>query len=88
MFTNLKLTDVETCYKLARRELLDQIIPQLREDGFGVELELTARLARIPGVRFYELPISYTPRSYAEGKKIRLRDAVRALWCVVRYRFS
>ncbi len=88
MFTNLKLTDVETCYKLVRRELMEQIGPRLREDGFGVELELTAKLARIPGVRFYELPISYSPRGYAEGKKIRFRDAARALWCVVRYRFD
>ena len=88
MFTNLKLTDVETCYKLVRRELLEQIAPTLRENGFGIELELTAKLARIPGVRFYELPISYTPRGYAEGKKIRFRDALQALWCVVRYRFG
>ena len=88
MFTNLKLTDVETCYKLVRRELLQQIAPTLRENGFGIELELTAKLARIPGVRFYELPVSYSPRGYAEGKKIRARDALRALWCVIRYRFG
>jgi glycosyltransferase involved in cell wall biosynthesis len=86
--TNLKLSDVETGYKVVRRELIDQIRPSLREDGFGIELELTARLARIPGIRFYELPISYSPRGYAEGKKIGWRDALRALWCVVRYRWA
>jgi glycosyltransferase involved in cell wall biosynthesis len=87
MFTNLKLTDVETGYKVMRRELAEQLGPRLREKGFGIELEITAKLARIKGVRFYELPISYSPRGYAEGKKISWRDAVRALWCVVRYRF-
>jgi glycosyltransferase involved in cell wall biosynthesis len=83
--TNLKLTDVETCYKVIRRPLLDQIAGQLREDGFGIELELTARLARLPGVRFYELPIRYTARSYAAGKKIHFRDGMRAIWCALRY---
>ena len=85
LFTNLKLTDVETCYKVMRRELVDAIGPTLKENGFGVELEITAKLAQHGGVRFYERPISYTPRSYAEGKKIRSRDAIRALWCVFRY---
>ena len=88
MFTNLKLTDVETCYKVIRRELIHQIGPKLQENGFGIELEITARLARIKGVRFYELPISYSPRSYAEGKKIGWRDAFRALWCAIRYRVA
>ncbi len=83
--TNLKLTDVETCYKVMRRSLLDRIAGNLREDGFGIELELTARLARLPGVRFYELPIGYTARSYAAGKKIRIRDGLHALWCALRY---
>jgi glycosyltransferase involved in cell wall biosynthesis len=86
--TNLKLTDVETGYKVMRRELAERIGPQLKENGFGIELEITARLARMKGVRFYELPISYSPRDYAEGKKIGWRDAVRALWCVVRYRLA
>jgi glycosyltransferase involved in cell wall biosynthesis len=85
LFTNLKLTDVETCYKMMRRELADWIAPTLRENGFGVELEITAKLARRPGVRFYERPISYSPRTYAQGKKIRWQDALRALWCAVRY---
>ena len=87
MFTNLKLTDVETCYKVIRRDLVDQVAPTLREDGFGIELELTAKLARINRVRFYELPISYSPRGYADGKKIGWRDAIRAFWCVFRYSF-
>ncbi len=85
MKTNFKFTDVETCYKLIRRELVQKIVPTLREDGFGIELEITAKLARIPGVRFYERPISYVPRSQAEGKKIRWHDGLRALWCIVRY---
>lgn len=83
--TNLKLTDVETCYKIFRRSLLDQVVDKLREDRFGIELELTARLARLPGVRFYELPIRYTARSYAAGKKISFRDGLRAIWCALRY---
>jgi glycosyltransferase involved in cell wall biosynthesis len=83
--TNLKLTDVETCYKVMRRGLVQTVAPQLIEKGFGVEIELTARLARIPGVRFYERPISYHPRSIAAGKKIRWHDGLRALWCILRY---
>ena len=88
MCTNLKLTDVETCYKVMRRAMVQEILPTLRENGFGIELEITAKLARIEGVRFYELPISYSPRGYAEGKKIGWRDALRALWCIVRYRLG
>jgi len=83
--TNLKLTDVETCYKLFRREVLQRIAPSLREKGFGIEVEITARLARLRDVRIHERPISYTARSYAHGKKIRTRDALRALWCALRY---
>lgn len=79
------LTDVETCYKMFRRELIQQVAPTLRERRFGIEIELTFRLARLPGVRFYERPISYAGRSYAEGKKIGLRDGLRALWCILRY---
>jgi len=81
----LQLTDVETCYKVVRRNLIQQILPSLRENRFGIELELTAKLARIPGVRFCERPISYAGRSYAEGKKIGWRDALRAVWCILRY---
>ncbi len=83
--TNLVLTDMETCYKVFRRDVLEQITPKLRENRFGIEPELTARLARIPGIRVYEVPISYRGRSYAEGKKIGLRDALRALWCIFKY---
>jgi glycosyltransferase involved in cell wall biosynthesis len=79
------LTDVETCYKLIRRELVQKIAPQLRERRFGVEIELTHMLARMPGVRFYERPISYVGRSWTEGKKIGLKDGLRALWCILRY---
>jgi glycosyltransferase involved in cell wall biosynthesis len=84
-FTGLDLTDVETGYKVFRREVLDQIAPQLCECGFGIEPELTARIARLPGVRIVERPIRYQARGYAQGKKIRLRDAFWAVWCIVRY---
>jgi len=82
MFTDVNLTDMETCYKMVRRELL-QSLP-LSADRFGIEPELTARLAQ-SGARIYELPISYHGRSYAEGKKIGWRDGVSALWSIVRY---
>ena len=85
MKTNLKLTDVETCYKLVRREIIDEVLPTLQEEGFGIEIELTAKLARRKGVRFHELPISYSPRTHEEGKKIGFRDGVRALWCILKY---
>jgi glycosyltransferase involved in cell wall biosynthesis len=79
------LTDVETCYKMIRRELVQQIAHQLVERGFGIELELTLKLARLPGVRFYERPVSYVGRSWAEGKKIGIKDGLWALWCILRY---
>ena len=82
MFTDVNLTDMETCYKMVRRELL-QSLP-LSADRFGIEPELTARLAQA-GARIYELPISYHGRSYAEGKKIGWRDGVSALWSIVKY---
>lgn len=82
-----RLTDVETCYKVMRSDILQQVLPKLAEDHFGVEIELAARLSKIPGVRIVERPIQYTPRTRAEGKKIGWRDGVRALWCIVRYRF-
>jgi len=78
-------TDVETCYKMVRRELIQHIAPGLKERGFGVELELTAKFARLSGVRFYERPISYVGRSWAEGKKIGVKDGLWALWCILRY---
>ncbi len=82
MFTDLNLTDMETCYKMVRRDLL-QSLP-LSADRFGIEPELTARLAQT-GARIYELPISYHGRSYAEGKKIGWKDGVSALWSIVRF---
>ncbi len=82
MFTDVNLTDMETCYKMVRRELLQSL--DLSADRFGIEPELTARLAQA-GARIYELPISYHGRSYAEGKKIGWRDGVSALWSIVKY---
>lgn len=80
-----RFTDVETCYKLFRRELIQEIAPGLREKRFGIELEMTARLLKNRDVRFHERPIRYSRRSYAEGKKIGWRDGIWALWCIVRY---
>jgi glycosyltransferase involved in cell wall biosynthesis len=82
MFTNLNLTDMETCYKVFRREVVQGIT--IEEDRFGFEPEITAKLAR-GGWRMYEVGISYDGRTYADGKKIGWRDGVRALWCIVRY---
>ena len=82
MFTDVNLTDMETCYKMVRRDLL-QSLP-LSAHRFGIEPELTARLAQ-SGARIYELPISYHGRSYAEGKKIGWKDGVSALWSIVKY---
>jgi glycosyltransferase involved in cell wall biosynthesis len=82
MFTDVNLTDMETCYKMVRRELL-QSLP-LSANRFGIEPELTARLAQA-GARIYELPISYNGRSYAEGKKIGWKDGVSALWGILKY---
>lgn len=82
MFTNLNLTDMETCYKIFRREVLDDI--EIKQDRFGVEPELTAKLTR-KGCRVYEVPISYHGRTYAEGKKIGWEDGVKAIYCIIRY---
>lgn len=80
----LRLSDVETCYKMARRDVLQEIAPRLRENRFGIEIELTARLAR-RRLRFTERPIRYQHRWYDEGKKIGWRDGVQALWCILIY---
>ena len=82
-FNNLNLTDMETCYKLFRTELLQSL--DLREQRFGFEPEVTAKMSRVPGVRIYEVGISYFGRTYAEGKKIGWRDGVRAIYCIVKY---
>jgi glycosyltransferase involved in cell wall biosynthesis len=83
--TNLNLSDIESCYKVFRRDVIDQIAPTLVEKRFGIEPELTAKVARIPGVRIFERPISYSGRTYAQGKKIGWRDGFRALWCILKY---
>lgn len=83
MFTNLNLTDMETGYKVFRKDILDQIT--IKEDRFGVEPEITSKLARIPGVRIYEIGISYFGRTYEEGKKIGIKDAFRAIYVILKY---
>ncbi len=82
--TRLNLTDVETCYKVFRSSVVQQMAPQLQESGFGVEIEIASRLSKMK-VRIVELPITYRARSYAEGKKINWRDGLRAIWCAFRY---
>jgi glycosyltransferase involved in cell wall biosynthesis len=82
MLNNLNLTDMETCYKVFRREVLAAV--DLKQDRFGFEPEITAKVAAL-GVRVYEVPVSYHGRTYEEGKKIGWRDAVQAVWCIVRY---
>ena len=83
LFTNLNLTDMETCYKLFRSEVIKPL--NLKEKRFGFEPEVTAKISRIPGIRIYEVGISYYGRTYAEGKKINWKDAFRALWCILKY---
>lgn len=85
MFTNLNLTDMETCYKLFRAGIIKNI--SLKEKRFGFEPEVTAKIARIPNIRIYEVGISYYGRTYAEGKKINWQDGFRAIWCIVKYNF-
>ena len=82
MFTDLNLTDMETCYKCFRREVIQAI--DIEEDRFGFEPEITAKLAKLR-LRIYEVGISYSGRTYDEGKKIGWRDGVRAVYCIVRY---
>jgi len=83
MFTNLNLTDIETCYKLFRADIIKNI--KLKEKRFGFEPEVTAKIARIPNIRIYEVGISYYGRTYDEGKKINWQDGFRAIWCIVKY---
>ncbi len=82
-FTNLNLTDMETCYKLFRREVIQNI--KLVENRFGFEPEVTAKISRVTGIRIYEVGISYYGRTYEEGKKIGMKDAFRALYCILKY---
>lgn len=83
MFTNLNLTDMETCYKLFRSEILKSL--NLKEKRFGFEPEVTAKVSRIPGIRIYEIGISYYGRQYEDGKKINWKDGLRALYCILKY---
>lgn len=83
MFTNLNLTDMETCYKVFRREIIQGVT--LKEKRFGFEPEVTAKISRIPKIRIYEVGISYYGRTYEEGKKIGMKDAFRALYCIIKY---
>jgi glycosyltransferase involved in cell wall biosynthesis len=85
IFTNLNLTDMETCYKLFKSDIIKSI--ELREKRFGFEPEVTAKIARIPNVRIYEVGISYYGRTYAEGKKINWKDGISALICIIKYNF-
>jgi glycosyltransferase involved in cell wall biosynthesis len=85
IFTNLKLTDMETCYKVFRREVLEGM--QLKSNRFGFEPEVTAKIAKHDW-RIYEVPITYAGRTYEEGKKITWKDGIQALWCIIRYKFS
>ena len=83
MLTDLNLTDMETCYKAFRAEILKNM--ELEESGFGFESEITAKIAKIPNIRIYEVGISYAGRTYSEGKKINWKDGVRAIYCVIKY---
>ena len=82
LLTNINLSDMETCYKAFRKEVLDQI--ELKQNRFGFEPEVTAKVARLK-CRIYEVPISYYGRTYEEGKKIKFRDGLNALWCILRF---
>jgi glycosyltransferase involved in cell wall biosynthesis len=83
IFTNLNLSDMETCYKLFKADILKGL--NLEERRFGFEPEVTSKIARIPNLRIYEVGISYYGRTYAEGKKINWKDGVRAIYCIIKY---
>lgn len=83
MFTNLNLTDMETCYKMVNTKMAQSL--KLKENRFGFEPELTAKLSRIPKIRIYEVGISYYGRTYEEGKKINWKDGFRAIYCIIKY---
>ena len=85
IMTNLNLTDMETCYKLIRSSIAKGI--EIKENRFGIEPEITAKLAKVPKIRIYEVGISYYGRTYEEGKKIGWKDGFRAIWCIFKYRF-
>jgi len=83
VFSNLNITDMETCYKLFRRDIIQRIV--LREKRFGFEPEVTNKIVRIPDIRIYEVGVSYYGRTYAEGKKINMKDGFRAIYCILKY---
>lgn len=83
MFNNLNLTDMETCYKLFKSDVIKSI--KFKENRFGFEPEVTAKISRIPNIRIYEVGISYYGRTYAEGKKINWKDGFRAIYCILKY---
>ena len=83
MFSNLNITDMETCYKLFRTDIIKSL--QLKEKRFGFEPEVTSKVAKIKNIRIYEVGISYYGRTYEEGKKIGWKDGVRAIYCIVKY---
>ena len=83
LFTNINITDMESGYKLFRADILKNL--RLKEKGFGFEVEVTARICRIPGIRIYEIGISYYGRTYKEGKKVNWKDGFHAIWCILRY---
>ena len=85
LMTNLNLTDMETCYKLFRADMVKSL--ELNENRFGFEPEVTAKISRIPDIRIYEVGISYYGRTYAEGKKINYKDGFRAIYCILKFRF-
>ena len=85
MFSNLNLSDMETCYKVFRREIIQGV--KIEENRFGFEPEITLKLSRIPGIRIYEVGITYSGRTYDEGKKIGWKDGVRAIFCIFKYGF-
>jgi len=87
MFTNLNLTDMEVCYKVFKKSVLDRF--EIKSDRFGIEPEITAKIAKLrPRLRIYEVGVAYYGRSYEEGKKITWRDGVKAIVCIIRYRFT
>lgn len=86
MMTNLNLTDMETCYKLIRTSIAKEI--KIKENRFGIEPEITAKLAKVPKIKIYEVGISYYGRTYEEGKKIGWKDGFRAIYCILKYKFT
>jgi len=83
MFSNLNITDMETCYKMFRSDIIKSI--EIKENRFGIEPEITAKISKIKNIRIYEVGISYYGRTYEEGKKIGWKDGFRAIYCIIKY---